>query len=294
MLLHGLALQSYCLDDSEFDGFQRKVRNLRDEIAHIGGEDAAVPAAAAAPGDGETGALPQAAHRQSALETAIAAVSESLLALARATDSQAHALRQSEHELMTATQGDELAGAAARLSVCLDGIRNQILRKSDTLLMPSQHYSACDVDSATGLPDARQAMDALAEAWKHRRSYCAAIFGVRRLNAINARFGYQAGDDVLRSVTQHLAEYFAREYLLFRWRGPCVLCIMEKKMPLPLIAAEVRRVASMRLEQTMTMKSRDAIVAISLSCSLISLEADSFEQVIARLEEFLNSQILER
>ena len=68
---------------------------------------------------------------------------------------------------------------------------------------------------------------------------------------------------------------------------------MEKKLPMPLIVAEVKRVAGMRLQQAMTMKNRDAIVAISMTCNIISLETDSIDDVVAKIEEFLVS-LLER
>lgn len=294
MLLQGLALHSYCQNDEEFSAFQKRIRNLREEIARVDDEDTGllVVGSAVRTDRGESSDR-ELTPRQKDLEAAISMISESLLSVARTPDAQAVALRQSEHDVITARQPDEIVAAAVKLASCLEGIRTQILRRNDALLTPSQHYTPSDIDSVTGLPDARQALDALSAAWKHRKRYCAAVFGVRRLDAINARFGFQAGDDVLRIVTQHLAEYFARDYLLFRWRGPCVLCIMEKRMPMALIAAEVKRVASMRLQQAMTMKNRDAIVAISMSCALISLETDSVEDVIARLEDFITVQIMD-
>ena len=295
MLLHGLALHSYCQDDGEFTAFQRRIRNLREEIARIDDEESGLLVVGSASRSPDRGEAPDRdlTPRQKDLEAAISMISESLLSVARGSEAHAVALRQSERDVVSARQPDDMASAAARLSVCLDSLRVQILRRNDSVLAPAQHYAPSDIDSITGLPDARQALDALSAAWKHRRRYCVSVFGVRRLDAINARFGFQAGDDVLRVVTQHLAEYFARDYLLFRWRGPCVICIMEKKMPMPLMVAEVKRVASMRLQQNMTMKNRDAIVAISMSCALISLESDSVEDVVARLEDFITAQILE-
>ncbi len=296
MLLQGLALQSYCQDDDEFQAFQNKVRRLREEIARIDDEDSGllvVGSTARAVDRGE-GSERELTPREKDLQAAISMISESLLSVARSPEAQAMALRQSQHDVTTARTGEEIAAAAARLSVCLDGIRLQILRKEDDVLAPSQHYNPTEIDSVTGLPDARQALDALSAAWKHRKKYCAFVFGVRRLDAINARFGFHAGDDVMRVVSQHLAEYFGRDYLLFRWRGPCILCIMEKRLPQPLMTAEVKRVAGMRLEQSVTMRNREAIVAISLSCDLISLETNAVEDVITRLEEFITKQIFEK
>ncbi len=298
MLLHGLALHAYCHEDDEFAAFQKMVRNLREEIARIddgdeGSNGLLVVGSSVKGVKVDRDAPPrELTPRQKDIEAAISMISESLLSVARIPEPQALALRQSEHDLLSACQPEEIAAAASRLTVCLDNLRVQLLRRNDALLTSSRHYTPGEIDSVTGLPDASQAMDALVEAWKHRKRYCVTVFGVRRLDAINARFGYTAGDDVLRVATQHLAEYFARDYLLFRWRGPCVLCIMEKKLPMPLIAAEVKRVASMRLQQNMTMKNRDAIVAISLTCSLISLETESVDDVVARLEDFITAQIL--
>jgi len=295
LLLQGLALQSYCQDDAEFQFFQAKIRNLREEIAKIDEDSAGLPETGGTdmrPADRGDGV--EVTPRQKDLQAAIFMISESLLSIARSPESQANVLRQSQYDVVTAKTGEEIASAAARLSVCLDGIKMQILRKEDSVLAPSQHYNPTEIDSVTGLPDARQALDALSVAWKHRKKYCASVFGVRRLDAINARFGFHAGDDVMRVVSQHLAEHFGRDFLLFRWRGPCILSVMEKKLPLPLMSAEVKRVAGMRLEQAVTMRNREAIVAIALSCDIISLETNSVDDVISRLEEFITKQVFEK
>jgi GGDEF domain-containing protein len=289
MLLQGLALQNFCSDDEEFEAFQRKVRKLREEISKIDDEDTGllvVGSSARAPDRGDAVEL---TPRQKEIQAAVSMISESLLSVARPPEAQSQALRESEYEVASARTTDEIMAAAARLSVCLESIRAQILRRNDAALLPSQSYAPSDIDSVTGLPDARQAMDALSAAWKHRKRYCAAVFGILRLDSINQRFGFQAGDESLRVVTQHLAEYFARDYLLFRWRGPCLLCVMEKKLPMPLIVAEVKRVAGMRLQQAMTMKNRDAIVAISMTCNVISLETESVDEVVTTIEQFIAS-----
>jgi hypothetical protein len=50
----------------------------------------------------------------------------------------------------------------------------------------------------------------------------------------------------------------------------------------------------MRLEQAVTMRNREAIVAIALSCDIISLETNSVDDVISRLEEFITKQVFEK
>ena len=293
LLIRGISLRFFCCDDREFEEFQRKLRTLREDIARIDDDDSGMVVVGSGPRlidtSGECDADPRTAGRRKELDAAISMISESLLSAARSGQERENELRESEQAMVVARTSGELAAAAIRLTVVLESIRAGVLRRNDATLMPSQHYAAADIDLVTGLPNTRPAMEALSSAWKHRKRYCAAIFGVQRLNAINARFGFQAGDDALRIVTQHLAESFARDYLLFRWRGPCLLCVMEKRMPEPLIVADVKRVASVRLQQSMAMKNREAIVSISISWSMIPLEADDVEGVVSRLEDFMFS-----
>ncbi len=72
----------------------------------------------------------------------------------------------------------------------------------------------------TGLPSRVYAEVELARAQAQSKDCYLALFVVKRLALINAKFGYARGDQVLLKVVVHLAQFLPEFNKLFRW-APC-------------------------------------------------------------------------
>ena len=295
ILLQGLALHSFCHDENEFEKFQASLRKLREQLTQADDDDSKLLLAGSAIRTLEehsAAAANAVAARQNQMESAMALVSESLLKVAQIGEAQALELKESERDVASARKSSDMAAARERLATCLEDIRLRVLSRNETTPLPSQSWSDSEVDSVTGLPDSRKAVDAIVAAWSRREEYSVAVFAVRRLETINTRFGFETGDDILRVLTGHLTGLFAETRLLFRWRGPCLLGLIEKKLE-PRIIAESQRLASTRLQHSITKKDREVILPISLVWTLVPLVAKNLEAMLHRLDELTTNRLRE-
>lgn len=289
VLLQGMSLHSFCHDENEFAGFQRSLRRLREEIQSVHDEDTALILAGSAIRTLEehsSSAMRAVAEKQKDMECALELVSQSLLTVSQASDADAAELRESARDLTAARTVTGLGAAQIRLSTCLERIRLHVQRANEALQMPPRAGASAETDPVTGLPDSRIAMDALAAAWTQRQHYFAALFGVQRLNTVSTRYGFQAGDEMLRVMTQHLGSYFENDHLLFRWRGPCLLALLDKKAGETRITADLQRLVSARLEHTISKNSRQITLPVSICWGMVPLDANGIEEMIQHLDDF--------
>jgi len=149
-----------------------------------------------------------------------------------------------------------------------------------------------DTDDATGLPGPRVAMRAIEATWNQRENRYLVAFLLERLDAVNVRFGSQAGDQILQEYSQHLAQSLGPSDQVFRWRGPCLVALIERELPEGLVAAEVSRASAARLEHAITVQDRELMVPVSSAWSIVSLpEHASVEDVCRRVDEFIEERL---
>jgi GGDEF domain-containing protein len=294
VLLQGLALHSFSHDEAEFDVFQRALRKLREEISRVDDDDSALILAGSAIRilEEHRGAAERSvAARQNELEAAMALISDSLLQVGHVSEALTLELKESERDIAAARQPAELASARARLAKCLEEIRLRAMRRNDSALVSARTYSDNEIDAVTGLPDSRQAMDALTAAWDQREDFQAAVFAVRRLDMINARYGFRAGDEVLRVSSDHVAGLFGEHSLLFRWRGPFLFALIDKRSEASRVVQELQRLASTRLQHTLAVKDREVMLSISMVWTLVALDAKNIEEMVRTLDDLTTMQL---
>ena len=211
----------------------------------------------------------------------LALVSESLLYMSGAGADIRLEVQEIERDLTLAPQLEVLEGARKRLAVCLEKVRHDGAGNSSAPTAPGES------DSLTGLPDFGYAVAAMCAVWNHREDHFAAIFALDRLDAINLRFGFKTGDQVLLTLSRHIAAHLAATDQFFRWRGPCLMALVKRQMPESLAAAEMSRAVSTRLEQAITIGKREVMVPISTSWNLFPLSAvETLESMVSHLNEF--------
>jgi len=77
-------------------------------------------------------------------------------------------------------------------------------------------------DPVTGLPGPRQAEVLIQRAIRTDSGLFLVCFVVDRVDQINNKYGYAAGDQILQMFSQRLAHHFSAKDKLFRWRGPAI------------------------------------------------------------------------
>jgi GGDEF domain-containing protein len=284
LLLQGISLHAFQFDPAATEAFQFSIRKLRTELELVDDEDSALLMAAAAIRllqENNSAAETYLQSRQNELEKVVALLSDALLEVSGSTEETMVEIKEIERDIARARGVGTLATDRARMAAAVAGIRAACRTASEI------EGVLGETDGVTGLPDSTHGAAAIAEIWKHRQDYYVGIFAAERLDTINLRFGFQAGDQVLQTLSQHIAQQSVAGDQLFRWRGPCILKLFRRRAPEAHVSSEMTRTASSRLELALSIRDRDAIVSISTAWHLFPLEdARNFEQLIGHLNEF--------
>lgn len=289
LLLQGISLHAFQFDPGATDAFQLSIRKLRTELELVDDEDSALLMAASAIRlleENNHAAESYLQSRQNELEKVVALISDALLDVSGSTEETMVEIKEIERDIARARGLGALATGRARMAAAVAGIRAASCAAIET------EGTLGETDGVTGLPDSAHGAAAIAEVWKHRDDYYVGIFAAERLETINLRFGFQAGDQVLQTMSQHIAQQCAAGDQLFRWRGPCVMKLFRRRAPEAHIASEMARTAASRLEMALSSRDRDAIVSVSTAWRLFSLrDARNFEQLTGQLNEFAVTRV---
>ena len=286
LLLQGISLHAFQFDPIATETFQVSIRKLRTELESVDDEASALLMAAAAirlleENNGAAEAHLQA--RQNELEKVVALLSDGLLEVSRSNEETMVEIKEIERDIARARTVGALSTGRARMAAAVAGIREATRTASEV----EETTAIGETDGVTGLPDSVHGAAAIAEVWKHRDDYYVGIFAAERLETINMRFGFQAGDQVLHALSHHIAQQSLAGDQLFRWRGPCIVVLVQRRLPEAHVKAEMTRAASSRLEHSISSKDRDAIVSVSTAWNLFKLSsARNLEQLIGRLNDF--------
>jgi GGDEF domain-containing protein len=291
VLLQGIGMHAFNYDPAAFAGFENSMRKLRTEFERASDETGALLVAATAIRlleEHNEGAVRHLAARQNEFETVIGMLSETAIEVARAAPEVAVRVKEIERDLACSTNIQRMASARATLTTCMQDLRAEAMADP---LHPTLS-SSDQIDPVTGLPDARFAASAFGKVWSRRMEYYAAVFSLERLESVNMRFGLQAGDQMLSILGQHITQHLTPGDQLFRWRGPCLVMLMQRRAAEPLVATELGRISPARLESAIAVREREVMVPVSASWDLLPLHSFSTpDQLTRRLNEFATSRL---
>lgn len=197
-----------------------------------------------------------------------------------------------EQQIKAISPGEDLDVAKARLCADLAAARAEILQERQEMgnvlseilgsvnLSPKQGAGETPQsqgltylpDPLTGLPLRAHAEAELARAHAQSSDCHLALFVVRRLALINAKFGYARGDQVLLKVGTHLAQAMPEYKSLFRWTPCAFLTVTPPNTPYRDLRSKVRVIAITRMAPTLEWEGRSAMVPVTLNCRIISVK----------------------
>jgi GGDEF domain-containing protein len=285
VLLQGISLHAFEFDPAAAEAFHIAIGKLRSQIGLIEDEDSALLMAGAAIRLLEENTAAAEGHlhaRHIEAEKIVALLADAFLDAAGASEEAMVRVKEIERDLARARGAEALIAGRLRMAASISAIR-----EAGAAANRVEDTSAGETDGVTGLPDSAHGAAAIAEVWNSREDYFAALFAAERLDAINLRFGFEAGDQVLQALSQHLGQQTGIDDRLFRWRGPCIMALMRRRLPESHVAAEAARMAASRLEHAISIRNRDAIVSISTAWNLFPLAGSrTVQQMIGQLNEF--------
>ena len=290
VLLQGIALHTYNFDPAQFEAFDNAIRKVRHEFEHAPDEATALLSAGAAIRLLEEHGDAAEQHwrsRQHEFQSAMALLSDTLLDLAGAAPEAAVRIRGIETDIALACNSGSAVAARLKLEACLAEVRAEVAAAR----VPENAGPVQERDSVTGLPDPACAARALNFVWNRRKDYYVAILALERIETINLRFGFHAGDRMLQQFSQHVAQHLTPEDQLFRWRGPCLAMLLHRREPEPVVTGELNRLTGTRLETGLVFREREVMVPVSVSWNLFHVNgAGSLEELVRQMNEFAASR----
>lgn len=146
-------------------------------------------------------------------------------------------------------------------------LRREIELGARTVASPELHA----LDSATNLPPKEACVHAMHESIPPGKRRYVVVMVVTRLQAINARFGYEVGSRVLRHFGEFMQQQLSPGDRLFRWRGPALVALLESTEPLDQIRNRIRRIMELRVEQTLDIEGRSVMIPVSAAWSAFQI-----------------------
>lgn len=235
----------------------------------------------------------------------IAMLTQTVIAVGASSETSVARLQEIEKALEQARMLEDIHSIKAQLGECLLSVRGEAQRqKADAQVVldslqqevaQSQELlaggtGAMSRDRATGLPDKTEAERALRQATASSDMFVL-IAVVNRVQAVNARFGYAIGDQVLAVAAEHFRAALSADDRVFRWHGPALLALLSRPGEIGLVRNEVRRFIEKKLDQTFIIGSRAVLLPISASWTVFPI-LPPVEAMLRKIEIFTSAQVL--
>ena len=238
-------------------------------------------------------------QRTAELQNIISMLTQTMISISDSGERTATRLQDIEKQLVSAAMIEDVRILKHRLGECLESIREE--RKSQneqatkmvqslqkTIESAPKLEKSAGVDTATGLPDRAAAEAALAECAAANEPAYTLIFIADRVQLINARFGYSAGDEVLKTIQTHVRKGLKPEDRLFRWRGPSFLALLKRSDPVDCVRAEISRIVGTRLQKTFDIGNRSVLLPIGMQWALFPVSSSS-RLLVHKIDNFVAS-----
>jgi diguanylate cyclase (GGDEF)-like protein len=231
-------------------------------------------------------------------------LTETVLDVTQGSERSAHRLREIEQQLERASVIEDVRLLRLKLDQCLQFIQEEIQqqasaaaamvgRLSETIQeSPGRLEMAAvgaDSDPVSGLPGAPAAERALVSTAQGGRNAYAVAVVPNTLQAINARYGHEAGDRVLRKVCERLRSSLAAGDAMFRWRGPCFIALLERGSEIEEVRSEMAAIAGTKIEDVTEIGGRTILLPITLSWSVFAIKG-SPRHLTLRIDQFVATQ----
>jgi diguanylate cyclase (GGDEF)-like protein len=217
--------------------------------------------------------------------------------ISEASKSNASILSDIEKHVSVTSELNDVRVMKAKLADCLIDIRKEVERqRAETTkiiqelrvdLEQVRHDSPVDkgTDAITGLPLRPEAEAALAEASRASSRNYAAIVVIDRLQTLNARFGREAGDEIMIAFIRIFQKQLNSKDRMFRWGGPALLALLPRQASFELVRGEMSRIMEMKMEHTIQIASRTVLIPIAVRWCLLPMMTVS-RLMYQKIDEF--------
>jgi GGDEF domain-containing protein len=187
-----------------------------------------------------------------------------------------------EEQIKAISTNDDLEAVKAQLTAQIASARQEALQIAANIESQTSGRvigegsttgpNAFMTDPLTGLPTRAYAEAELARAHGEPADCYLALFVVKRLALINAKFGYSRGDQVLLKVVVHLAQSLPEFNNLFRWAPCAFLTVAPPKTSYKELRSKVQIIELTRMTPTLEWEGRTAMVPVVIDCRIVSVK----------------------
>lgn len=166
-------------------------------------------------------------------QLAVELLAQSLLRVCHSSGKAGESLRRIEKELGMASQLSNMRELRTKLAECVGTLcleaEVQEAQYQELKERVSESSKVLEArDQVTGLSSSKTAESRIAELGTGGRQGYAVVFYLKNVEVVNRRFGFEAGDKVLRRFAAYLGTNLQGKDQLFRWRGPCFALLSDR------------------------------------------------------------------
>jgi len=237
----------------------------------------------------------------SEIQTIVSMLSDTVLKMSGGNTRFAQSFQEIGDGMEKAVALEDFQGLKLRLRDCLQEFRDESLQQKaemEGVITALQRQVEVgrngpdlspDTDPATGLPRQEAAEAAMLRNLKAgTRNYVVTLV-VTRMQSINARFGYQVGDQVLRTCREKVEQQLLPGDQMFRWTGPALVVLLERTEPLEIIRGQLKRILDAKIEETFDLGSRSVMIPITMAWSAFKL-ISPVAIAVRQIQTFIASQ----
>jgi GGDEF domain-containing protein len=292
-LLEALANHSVKYDPVAFEKNRAALRKLRCDLEGVRNSTEALQATGAIVRTIESynrGVVTFMDARTQEMNAVITMCMGKMQQLADGNGASADNLRRIGQTLEKANKSGEVKELKRELAESLQGVQHEAARqqeRSAAIRMEARELAGRmavpaappeDADPATGLPGTRSAEKAMQQSIDGHLHTFGVLFAVG-LGSVVRRFGAESGEEALAFVTKQIAPNLAAGDLLFRWKGPVLLALLERPPEERGVPPELQRMAALHLEFAVEADGKS--VKIPLKISSISFHLWEYETLDA-------------
>ena len=240
-------------------------------------------------------------QHNSELQNIISMLTATMISISDSGERTAARLQDIEKQLVSAAMIEDVRILKHRLGECLESIREERKSQNEQASRMVQHLQKTiesapkventrGVGAASGLPDRTSAEALLSEYAAANEPAYALVFIADRVQLINARFGYAAWDEVLKTIQTHVQKGMLPEDRLFRWRGPSFLALLKRSDPVDCVRAETSRIVMARLQKTFDIGNRSVLVPIGMQWALFPISSPG-KLLVQKIDHFVDSNL---
>jgi GGDEF domain-containing protein len=300
LLLQGIGLHSIEGDREEYLQFRASLEQTAAALANCRDSSQAMMqtgSAIRALEDYNRRTARQLQVRGSELQGMVKMLTSAIGEISTAGEDNVTRLRRIEGQVSTASQVEDVRTIRAQLSVCLDEIRKETERQNSVATSAvdrlrrdlEKAQTGISSDSVTGLSLRSEAVEEISTACESQQPAFAVVMVIERLQTVNATFGAEVGDQLLRYFSGHVRRNLPSGDHLFRWTGASVLALVLRPAQLETVREEIKRLMERKLEHTVVTAKRSILLPVTARWALFPMMTSS-RLLIQKIDAFASMQ----